>query len=70
MKKSYNEIYREAANFLLENGSYEGHLIKSDNSIANAMSLYAFNHYDVNAADDTQAKNALCDEMNKMDWMY
>jgi len=55
MEKSYKEMYEEAA--MATNGKYKGY------TGGNALSLYVDDKYDVNAADDSHAHDALCEAM-------
>jgi hypothetical protein len=54
--KTYKEMYEEAAEVInADGGNYKGY------TGGNAMSLYVYDKYDVNAADNSAAHDALCD---------
>jgi hypothetical protein len=54
---TYLEMYQEAAN-QIDNGSYKGYVR------GNALSLYVYDKYGVNAADDPSAHDALLYALN------
>ncbi|EGR0524980.1 TPA: hypothetical protein ACGG8C_001987 [Vibrio cholerae] len=60
MKKlTYKEMYTRAAKYInSKDGSYKGY------TGANALSLYVNDKFNVNAAADTAAHNALCEAMS------
>ena len=54
--KTYKKMYEEAAKVINKKGGYyKGY------TDGNAMSLYVYDKYNVNAASNTAAHNALCD---------
>jgi len=56
MEKTYKEMYTEAAHAINRtDGYYKGY------TEGNAMSLYVYDKYDINAADNSTAHDALCD---------